>query len=239
MKDGTKILIGIGAGVIVVVIAALVAARLLFGGSLRTVTLPNGAVSVGREIVTEYKLANFTKIDGSGAFQIAVGQASDYQVQLRVSRPLQDWVDVYVAGETLHIGLKPGVTVAGPGIYRATITMPRLTAIRTNGAARVEFAGFTGDGLTIDSSGAATIQGSGGRYERLFVDSSGASVIGLTDLPVVDARIRSSGAGVVRLSMSGGALSGELSGAVRLLYSGSVKAQDVRTSGAAVITRRQ
>jgi len=238
MKENTKIVVGIGTGVVVVVIATVVVVRLLFGGGVHTVTLPGGALAGGPEVVTEYALANFTKIDGSGAFQIAVSEAPAYQVQLRVSRPLQSYLNVYVEGDTLFIGLKPGVAVSGLGIYRATIAMPKLTAIRSSGAARVEFAGFSGDNLTIDSSGAAAIQGSGGRYKRLVIDSSGASVIGLTDLPVVEARIRSSGAGIVRLSMNGGELSGELSGAVRLLYSGSITAQDVRTSGAAAVTRR-
>ncbi len=238
MKENTKIVVGIGTGVVVVVIATVVAVRLLFGGTAHTVTLPGGALADGTETVTEYALANFTKIEGSGAFQIAVSEAPAYQVQLRVPRRIQDYVAVAVEGDTLHIGLKPGVTITGLGIYRATITMPKLTAIHTSGAARVEFMGFSGDDLTIGSSGAASILGSGGSYRRLLVDSSGASVIGLTDLPVVEARIRSSGAGVVRLSMQGGELSGELTGAVRLFYSGSVKKADVQTSGAAVVTKR-
>ncbi len=238
MKERAKILVGIGAGVVVVGIATAIAARLLFAGSARVVTFPGSLVEGGPQIVKEYALANFDRIDGGDAFQLAVSEAPTYQVQLRTLRSLESQLDVYVEGETLHIGLRPGVVTARVGLYRAIVTMPKLSAIRTSGAAKVSFSGFSGDELTVASSGAAKIEGAGRGYRRLRVDSSGASVIGLQDLPVTDARVRSSGAGVVRLTMQGGELSGELSGAVRLVYSGSVNRVDVRASGASVVTRR-
>jgi len=67
----------------------------------------------------------------------------------------------------------------------------------------------------------------------LVLDSSGASEVDFEDVTVTTATIDMSGAANLILTMDGGDLTGDISGAGNIKYYGTVATQDIDTSGAA------
>ena len=57
-------------------------------------------------------------------------------------------------------------------------------------------------------------------------------------MPVTDANVDISGAGNVKLQMAGGRLTGDLSGAANLEYSGTVSEETIDRSGMVSVRRR-
>ncbi|RKX85075.1 MAG: hypothetical protein DRP57_04580 [Spirochaetes bacterium] len=80
-----------------------------------------------------------------------------------------------------------------------------------------------------------SIKGNNCSYNALKLDINGGADINLKDVPVKDARIHLSGAANIVLSLKGGKLEGDISGAGMLKYYGTVKVKNIRTSGAVKI----
>ena len=77
--------------------------------------------------------------------------------------------------------------------------------------------------------------GSASRFDSLALTLSGAVAADLRDVTVTDADVRASGASRINLRMAGGRLTGGISGAGRLEYSGTIREQSVSASGAVKI----
>jgi hypothetical protein len=125
----------------------------------------------------------------------------------------------------------------GPAL-QATITMPALESVHISGASMLAFSGFAGRALSVELSGAGQLRGNASRFDRLDLDMSGAAAIDLSDVVVTDAEVDISGAGSVKLQMAGGRLTGDLSGAASLEYSGTVSEERVDKSGFVNVRRR-
>ena len=109
--------------------------------------------------------------------------------------------------------------------------MPALEGIELSGASELTISGFSGDRLEITASGATEIDGSNGSYRELRLVVSGAGDVNLGEIVVDDARVVLSGAGDILLNMNGGVLSGTVSGAGQIRYRGTVREENVATSG--------
>lgn len=232
MRTSNKILIGIAAAAVVVVAAIVIVARLLLG-SMVTVTPGGGAVTIrpsGNEITKSYDLSGFDAISATGAWDISVNKGDTYAVEVVVPENVEQRLDVHSSGGSLTIGLKPGTTLTDWRL-KASVTMPSLNAISLSGANRARLTGFSGDQLRVSCSGAATVSGSGGGYKAMEIRGSGAASVDFHGLPAVKANVVMSGAGQARLEMQGGALTGRLSGAAKVVYGGSVSTQSIKTSG--------
>jgi putative autotransporter adhesin-like protein len=102
----------------------------------------------------------------------------------------------------------------------------------------IAFSGFDGPTLSLELSGAGQLRGSTSRFDRLALDMNGAADIDLSGVAVTDADVDISGAGSVKLQMAGGRLTGDVSGAARLEYSGTVSEEAVDESGVVNVRRR-
>ncbi len=234
MKTSNRILIGIAVAAVVVVAAIVIVARLLLG-SMVTVTPGAGASAVtirpsGNEITKSYDLSGFQAVSASGAWDITVNKGTTYAVEVVVPENVEQHLDVHSSGGRLTIGLKPGTTLTDWRL-KATVTMPSLKSISLSGANRARLTGFSGDKLTVSCSGAAAVSGSGQGYKAMEIKGSGAASVDFRSLPAVEANVVLSGAGEARLQMQGGALTGQLSGAAKVVYGGSVSTQSIKTSG--------
>lgn len=128
--------------------------------------------------------------------------------------------------------------------------------LNVSGASQANFTNMTVNKLTLDISGAsrasgnvnasgnASLQASGassitlsGKAVDADIESSGASTVNLTDFAVRDARINVSGASNATVSATG-TLSGNVSGASRLYYTGNPTLGNIDTSGASSVSKK-
>ena len=72
-----------------------------------------------------------------------------------------------------------------------------------------------------------------GFTRTIDVTTSGAGDVDLEEVTVTNAEVSVSGAGSIALRMAGGRLTGELSGAADVRYSGTVSEESISRSGAA------
>lgn len=239
MKESGKILVGVGIAAVVIVAAVVVLVRLIFGAVV-TVPIAGGVRSVVSSVVSATKsfdLKGFTGVSASGTWELTIKQGSAYSIEVTVPDNIVDRLDIRTHGKILSIGLKPGTT---PTNWRmsAAVTMPSLDTVQLSGANRATFGGFSGGRLNVECSGAVSVVGSGGGYRNIKIDASGAASVDLRDLPTVDAEVHISGAGQADLQMQGGALTGQLSGAAKVIYWGSVSGQAIQTSGIGNVVHR-
>lgn len=237
MKTSNRILVGIALTAVVVAFAAVAAARVLLNGQVVVPLAGRSAEVSSTTKTTSYDFGGFTGVSASGAWELTIQVGSHYTVSVSVPENLARRVSVHTRGTTLVIGLEPGTTLTAQPL-KAEITTPALSDLQLSGANRVTFTGFAGRKLTVECSGAAEVTGAGRGYQLAVIKASGASSVMFRDLPIVNAEVTLSGAGHAELRMNGGRLSGRLSGAARVTYSGTVAAETIETSGIASVTHR-
>ena len=90
--------------------------------------------------------------------------------------------------------------------------------------------------IAVDSSGASKIK-IAGETSKFTAETSGASKIDAEDLKIGDADIDGSGASHVEINVSG-ELTADLSGASKVIYSGTPTAVHKKTSGAGSVSQK-
>jgi hypothetical protein len=216
------------------------------GSTERTVT---GSPNV---VTTSIAVASFTGLEVGDDFEVEVSIGDREQLALRVNENLIADVDVSVSNGTLHLGVKPGLSLEKATLH-ADVTAVRLTDIQIGGAAHVHVAdpiqgqqlrlGLSGAGgfegmVTADQADAelsgssqATLTGSLG---TLTLTESGASQVDAADLDVGDLAIELSGASMASIAVTG-TISAQLSGASTLEYLGNPRFTRKDVSGASTI----
>lgn len=195
------------------------------------------AISGERSTLTP-ALTDFAGIEASGRWDLTVARGDAWRVELDVPVELAERIEAGVEDGRLVLGFEGWLGGCGDSDrcrMNASITLPELREVRLSGATTVDFSGFDGEQLTVETSGAAEVDGSSSRYDELDVTTSGAGDIDLDDVTVTNAEVSVSGAGSIALRMAGGTLTGNLSGAASLRYSGTVSEENVSTSGAASV----
>lgn len=203
-------------------------------GSLRT-----GRVQVLRgsgDLVTrDMDLSGFTRLEIGYSFRVYLTQSDDYAVSITVDDNIRDKLVVIKSGDTLKIGLEPGLNSVQNATLEAEVSMPALTGAHVSGASRLTGEMDIGD-VSFEVSGASrlTLDGRGG---DLRLDASGASQVDLSAFVVDDARIEASGASTVAVHATG-RLDVDASGASRVEYLGDPRLGDIDTSGASSVRPR-
>ena len=209
--------------------------------------------SSGRTETKNYDLAGFSQVNVSSAFTVEVTQSEAYRVEVTVDDSLLDRLDIRVSGDTLYIGLKPGVSIRGSAVMEAVVTMPALTGLDLSGATRGTLSGFnSGKAFSANVSGASRLSGDitcgdarfdvsgasrlelAGAAKDLRVNASGASTVSLDDFPAADANVEASGASRATVNARG-VLNATASGASTVLYTGDPASVRENTSGASTV----
>ena len=187
----------------------------------------------GPQVTRTLDLAGFRSIDVSGTWDVTLTQGTAWNVEVSFPENLERNLRVRVEGDQLVLDYDWRGRNFGDGRppFTARVSMPELAAAEVSGAGRLEFTGFSGQRLVLDLSAAGEVEGHSGRYESVEVDVSAAGRVDLRDVPVVNADVDLSGATRVVLTMNGGALTGNLSGAGTIEYYGTIREQRVDVSG--------
>jgi hypothetical protein len=236
---------------IVILGAAAVSAFLLSGC---TMFISPAIVGSGKPVTVQKDFSGFTKIDASSAFQVDVSQSDTYSVAITVDENVLHDLETSVQGDTLHIGLRPSLNMAGLAVpLTAKVTMPRLTGLDLSGASRATVSGFkSSDPLDVQVSGASRLEGSqeagdvhfelsgasritlSGKGQKMTLGASGASMGNLEQFAVTDAGVELSGASRATVNAAG-KLDANISGASTLVYTGNPTMGSVESSGASTI----
>jgi hypothetical protein len=173
----------------------------LAAGLLLAACVPLQVIRGSGEVVTqEPEITDFERVEVHSAFQVEVRQGETFQVVIEVDEAVVPHLRVEKQGNTLRIGLEPGVSLMGNVTLRGEVTMPTLTGLAASGASEVELGGFSSSAaLELDASGASSLRG---------------------EIDAGDIRIVASGASQITLNASLQALSLEASGASQVMLTG-------------------
>jgi hypothetical protein len=220
----------------------VVAVMIAFGIWLRLVAEPMPALS-GERTTRTYDLADFRGVEADGHWQITIERGDAWLVSVEAPAELIDQVSVERQADGDAVDLEGplwfGRFADDQAMLQAKITMPSLESVDVSGTSILSFSGFEGSALSIDFSGGGQLRGSSSRFDELMLDLSGAGDIDLSDVAVTDAEVDISAAANVRLQMAGGRLTGDISGAANLEYSGAVSEESIDRSGLVNVRQRQ
>jgi len=211
----------------------------------------------GNVVTREVEITGFDALDISDAFRVEINQGDGFRVVVRVDERLLEHLDVAKQGNALRIGLKQRrLRSIRDTTCEATVTMPELAGVRLSGASHATLRGFrSAKPLSANLSGASRMSGSIECGEVRFqvsgasrmtptgaggdatIDASGASTVDLTDFPVGDARVETSGASKVMVNARG-SLDVVASGSSHVYALGDPTLRSVSTSGASSIRRK-
>jgi hypothetical protein len=198
--------------------------------------LPRAMRGSGEVVTQEMEISDFARVEVHNAFQASIRQGDAFRVVVEVDQAAVPHLRITKQGDTLQIGLEPGVSLIGNVTLRAEVTMPTLTGLSASGASVVDFSGFSSaQNLDLDASGASTLQGEIDAGDTQM-DASGASQITLNGA-LQDVSLEASGAS--RITMSGGGKNVKIraSGGCQVDLAGfPVEDAAVEASGASIVT---
>lgn len=232
MRNSQRVVLGV-----IGFLAALIVATAIWVG----VAAPPMPELSGERATRTFDLAGFDGVDVSGQWSVTIERGDAWAVAVETPAEILDDVEIELDGDELSVRYEGGWCA---GCFRddtaieVVITMPALESLEVSGTSTVRFSGFQGGALSVDVSGAIDLRGAASRFETLTLDLSGAGSVDFADVPTTNAEVDVSGAGNVTLSMAGGRLTGDMSGAANLEYSGSVSEESVEKSGFVNVRRR-
>jgi hypothetical protein len=234
----------VAAIIVIVVIAVVLGAFLFF------------AFSAGNQKTQTYSNTDFSSVIIGSAFKVNITQSDTYSISISAGERIFDRIEVTQSGNTLTIGLKPGLFF-GSFNLQAQITMPKLDSVefsgathgttagfsstdsftaKVSGASYLEMTNFQSGNITADVSGASTFTASGTAGD-LSSSVSGASHLNLLNLQVNNAKLDISGASQAEVNVSG-RLDADINGASHVDYTGSPTLGTINTSGASSINKK-
>ena len=128
----------------------------------------------------------------------------------------------------LNVSGASQATFSGMGVNKLTLDI--------SGASRASGSVNANGNSSLQASGASTIEISGKGVDA-DIESSGASTANLANFAVRDAHVNISGASNATVAASG-VLSGDVSGASRLYYTGTPTLGNIHTSGASSVNKK-
>ncbi|HEX3100444.1 MAG TPA: head GIN domain-containing protein [Pyrinomonadaceae bacterium] len=180
-------------------------------------------------------VSGFKSVDVGGVYQVEITSQKEFGVEVLADDNLLPFIKTEVKGSTLEISserkLSPTSTI------RIRISAPNIENLQVAGVANVTVNDLKNTSFAIDSSGASKIAVTG-ETSKLTIDVSGASKIDAEDLKAENASVDSSGASKINVNVSG-ELRTDLSGASKVVYSGTPANVLTKKSGASSVSPKQ
>jgi HSP20 family molecular chaperone IbpA len=179
-------------------------------------------------------VGSFSGVDVSGVFQVEITAQKDFAIEIEADDNLLSLIKTEVRGGVLRIETEKRVSTSNP--LKIRISAPDIENIEASGASRVSLAGVNNDELRVDTSGASKINISG-ETANLTIEVSGASSIDAENLKAENANVDASGASHVSV-FAVNELKSDASGASKIVYSGSPKNIEKKSSGASSVREK-
>jgi len=123
-------------------------------------------------------------------------------------------------------------SIGGP-LAEVTVVLPEVSGLRIKGAGKVAYHGFSQEELNIDITGSGDVD-LDGKAERLEADISGSGEVAAYRLTVKTARLRVSGSGDIRATVTE-SVRARVSGSGKIKISGNPAERDTDVSGSGKI----
>lgn len=124
-------------------------------------------------------------------------------------------------------------TIFGNAIAEVTVVLPEVSGVRIKGAGKVTYHGFTQGELNIDITGSGDVDLEG-KAEHLDAEISGSGELSAYRLTVKAARLRVSGSGDIRTTVTQ-SVKARVSGSGKIKISGNPPDRDTDVSGSGKI----
>jgi len=181
----------------------------------------------------EYKFRNFDSLYFENMWDVVITGSNRYYIKVEADKNLLAMISVTQDGETVIFDydgyLKDRTDRSGDVVVR--IGMPDLENLEFTGMGNINLNNFDLDSLEIKNSGASNITGSDISIEDLHLVVNGAANAELDNYRIKNCELDISGAAMIDLRMDGGILSGQVSGAASVTYSGTVSKESVHVWG--------
>ena len=225
-------------------------------GFMASFDVPGFMASDEDRETNKFDITDFNTVHVSGIFDVRITQSDTYNVNVNANHNFFRNLNVSKEGDTLrirhsrHIGWRAALVKP-----KVELAMPVLKELRISGAASVHISGFNSDeSFKLETSGASSLEGdinagnidfdvSGAGRVRLsgsardaVIRASGANRIDLHEFSIVNAAVKLSGASRLSANVSG-RLDARLSGASYFGWRGEPVMGDIRTSGAARLSK--
>ena len=194
----------------------------------------SGEKGSGRITSETRDLKGFKAIDVGGVFEVEIIAQQDFKVEVETDDNLLPLIKTEVDGSVLRIESEERISPTGKILVR--ISAPDINELDISGAAKLTLNNVKNSSLAVDSSGASRVTVVG-ETTKFAVETSGASKVYAQELRSVDATIDGSGASNVFVTVSG-ALNADLSGASKVVYSGTPTAVHKKVSGAGRVSQK-
>ena len=238
MKNSTKFILILAAVIVALMIVLMVMLRGIVTDHIAPPAIGEGH-SFGQkqeyEGTEEWDIEDFKSIRVIGGWDLLVINDDEYRVSTGFSEDTRSYLDVSKSGDTLVLSMemeKRGKFSDFHGAS-ATVYMPSLEEVQVEGAVNLNIENFSGESLDFILDGAGQIVGENCSFEMLGIESNGAVNVDFYGSETRAADVNIDGAGNVMLNMTGGELSGLLSGLAHLEYTGNVSRMTVEEDGIA------
>ena len=230
--------IGIMIFAVALAVGLVVANMFSFGRAsdgLFNFSLGFGGVHGSGNVATDKRaLSGFRAVDVGGVFQVEITTQKDFAVEVETDDNLLPLIRTEVVDSVLKIETEQRLKSSNP--IRVRVYAPDIDNLEVSGVANVTVNDLKNTGLSVDSSGASKIK-IAGTTAKLTVETSGASKVDAESLTAVNASIDASGASKINVNVSG-ELRTDLSGASKVVYSGTPTNIEKKTSGASSVSQK-
>ena len=189
-------------------------------------------------VAQTYPFTYFSTVRASGNWDLNLQQGESYTIRIKAPEYLHEHMVVKKEQADLILGWQKGRRFGNTKVV-ADITLPKLDRLRISGSVRSHLNDFDTERLHIRASGSASIKGFRNRITSATIKGSGAIKVDFQDNPITNAHVDLSGSSWLQLTMAGGVLSGNISGAGEVIYDGSISQVQVTVSGAGNVHRRE
>lgn len=241
MKKSGIILLG-GAGFIFLIVLSLtIFMRVKVDDFLSASGDPDTTISgTGVMETRDFDFDDFDELYFEDMWDVEIKEGQTFSVSIEADSALFDELNIDDKGRELHFSYDRYIRDArrSGSDVKARITMPDLEKIVFTGMGEVNILDFDLDRLEVLNSGASNIDASNVSIEELRLVVNGAANAELYDIDVENCHLDISGAANIQLNMTGGELTGQVSGAASVSYKGQVSREDVSISGIGSLEKR-
>ncbi|MBN2658818.1 MAG: DUF2807 domain-containing protein [Spirochaetales bacterium] len=180
-----------------------------------------------------YSFSDYNSLYFENMWDVEITGSDRYYMEIEADRSLLDIVDITKEGTVVRLsyeGYVRGLSDQNDTV-KVRIGLPEIGKIEFAGMGNIELKEFNLDSLEINNSGASNIEAEDVVVRNLSLTVNGAANADFHRVSVENCHLDISGAAKIRLNMSGGLLTGQVSGAASVDYSGTVSEQSVEVSG--------
>lgn len=232
-KSGLLLLGGIGF-IFLILLSLTIYFRVKVDDFLSLSKSPQSTITAsGITETREFNHSDFDKLYFEDMWDVVIRKGDRFSITIEADSALFEELELDKRGRELHFSYDRylrNASRSGSDV-RATIIMPDLEKIEFKGMGEVQIENFDLDNLDLINSGASNIDARNVRIDKLDLVVNGAANAELFDIEIKNCHLDISGAAKIQLNMTGGELTGQVSGAASVVYKGSVSDERVSISG--------